>query len=84
MQREAYKEELTSIVKRNDILKHSALKKLNPYIDRGGLLRIGGQLKNALLDLRKKFAVIVPGHSHAAKLLVEHYHDRVKHQGCVY
>ncbi len=27
--------------------------------------------------------MIIPGRSHVAKLLVEHYHDRVKHQGRV-
>ncbi|CAM4658376.1 unnamed protein product [Leuciscus chuanchicus] len=84
VQRGAYQEELTCIAKRNDIPRHSALKKWNPYVDSRGLLRIGGRLKNATLDLQEKFPLIVPGRSHAAKLLVEYYHDRVKHQGRVF
>ncbi|KAK3542225.1 hypothetical protein QTP86_018786, partial [Hemibagrus guttatus] len=83
VQRRAYQEELTCIAKGNDIPMYSALRKLNPYIDSRGLLRIGGQLKNATLDLKEKFPLIIPGRSHAAKLLVEHYH-RVKHQGRVF
>ena len=84
VQREAYKEELACIAKGKDIPMNSALKKLNPYLDDKGILRIGGRLKHAALDFREKFPVIVPGCSHAAKLLVEHYHDRVKHQGRVF
>ncbi|KAK3506465.1 hypothetical protein QTP70_000933 [Hemibagrus guttatus] len=84
VQRRAYQEELTCIAKGNDIPRYSALRKLNPYIDSRGLLRIGGRLKNATLDLKEKFPLIIPGRSHAAKLLVEHYHDRVKHQGRVF
>lgn len=84
IQREAYQEELTCIAKKDDIPRHSALKKLNPYVDSRGLLRIGDRLKNATLDLQEKFPLIVPGRSHAAKLLVEYYHDRVKHQGRVF
>ncbi len=83
VQREAYKEELNCIVERNDIPRNSPLRKLSPYLDNGGLLRIGGRLKNATLDLNEKFPLIIPGRSHVAKLLVEHYHDRVKHQGRV-
>lgn len=83
MQREAYKEELACIAKEKEIPRNSILQKLNPYVDDGGLLRIGGRLKHTVLDFKEKFPVI-PGYSHVAKLLVEHYHDRVKHQGRVF
>ncbi|KAL0186268.1 hypothetical protein M9458_017938, partial [Cirrhinus mrigala] len=81
VQREAYKEELTCIVERDSIPENSPLTKLSPYLDDGGLLRLGGRLKNASLDLNEKFPLIIPGRSHVARLLVEHYHDRVKRQG---
>lgn len=35
-------------------------------------------------DLNKKFPLIIPSRSHVARLLVEHYHDRIKHQGCTF
>ncbi|KAL1258963.1 hypothetical protein QQF64_009540 [Cirrhinus molitorella] len=75
---------LTCIVKRNNISRNSPLKKLSPYLDNGELLRIGGQLKNATLDLNEKFHLIIPGRSHVARLLLKHYHDRVKHQGRIF
>lgn len=75
VQREAYEEELACIASGKDIPKNSVLKKLNPYLDDRGLLRIGGILKHAALDVKEKFAVIIPGSSYTAKLLVEHYHD---------
>ena len=84
VQKEAYKEELACIANGKEIPRNSTLKKLDPYLDAEGLLRIGGRLKHAALEYEEKFPVIVPGRSHAAKLLVNHYHERVKHQGRVF
>ncbi|KAI4871708.1 hypothetical protein NFI96_005782 [Prochilodus magdalenae] len=81
VQQEAYEEELDCIDKGKDMPKNSALIKLNPYQDDEGLLRIGGRLKHSALDFNEKFPVIIPGSSHVAKLLVEHFHSRVRHQG---
>ncbi len=62
------KKSLKCIVERNDIPRNSPLRKLSPYLDNGGLLRIGGRLKNATLDLNEKFPLIIPGRSHVAKI----------------
>lgn len=84
VQRETYSKEFTCLVAGKDISKDSSLRKLNPYVDEEGLLRIGGRLKHAVLDTNEKFPLIIPGRSHVATLVVRHYHDKVKHQGRVF
>ncbi|KAG5262246.1 hypothetical protein AALO_G00293800 [Alosa alosa] len=53
---------------------------LDPYMSEG-LLRVGGRLRHASLDTDIKHPIILPKHSHVTRLLVEHHHAEVKHQG---
>ncbi len=62
-------------------LKKSLLRKLNPFIDEDGLLRIGGRLTNADLPRDERHPVILPKTHHIATLIVRHYHEDVFHQG---
>ena len=84
VQRETYKEEFTCLAAGKTIPKTSPLRKLDPYTDEDGLLRIGGRLKHAALDTREQFPIVIPARSHIATLLVRHYHERVKHQGRIF
>ncbi|XP_019713518.1 uncharacterized protein LOC109508118, partial [Hippocampus comes] len=69
---------------RKSLTENTSLRKLDPYVDEDGLLRIGGRLKHAALDTNEQFPIIVPTRSHVATLLVRHYHEKVKHQGRVF
>lgn len=60
------------------------MKKLNPVLDDHGLLRIGGRLQHAPLEIQEKHPLIIPGHSHVPALLVNYYHEKVRHQGRVF
>ena len=60
---------------------HSAIYKLDPFIDNEGTLRVGGRLKNADLPSPIKHPVILPRGSHASSLIIRHFHERVGHQG---
>lgn len=62
----------------------SPLRKLNPYVDEDGLLRIGGRLNQSMLDAKEKLPPVIPGRSYIATLIVRHYHEKVKHQGRVF
>ena len=46
-----------------------------------GLLRTGGRLRHASMDPAVRNPIILPKQSHVTKLLVSHYHVKVKHQG---
>ncbi|XP_057694376.1 uncharacterized protein LOC130917223 [Corythoichthys intestinalis] len=57
------------------------LMKLNPVLDKDGLLRIGGRLSSAELNEDEKHPLIIPSSSHVATLLVRHFHEQSAHQG---
>lgn len=84
VQRETYNKEFTCLTAGKDIAKDSPLRRLSPCVDEDGLLRIGGRLEHSTLNTKEKFPFIIPGHSHLAKLLVRHYHEKVKHQGRIF
>ncbi|XP_061908363.1 uncharacterized protein LOC133653277 isoform X1 [Entelurus aequoreus] len=84
VQKETYRTELDCLAAGKNIPKDSPLRKLDPYMDEKGLLRIGGRLKHATLDIGEQFPIIIPAHNQIGKLLVRHYHQKVKHQGRVF
>lgn len=81
VQREVYAEEIKLIENVKKLPKGSALAKLSPVIDANGLLRVGGRLERAELTMEERHPVILPGSHHVTTLIVEHYHNEVKHQG---
>ncbi len=61
--------------------KASRLYRLNPFLDHKGILRVGGRLEHATLHPHVKHPVILTKTSHITKLLIDHYHQQVRHQG---
>ncbi|UYV69062.1 hypothetical protein LAZ67_6002216 [Cordylochernes scorpioides] len=59
----------------------SPLIKLNPFLDKGGLLRVGGRLNNALLSFDQKHPIILPKAHYNTQLVIRHYHERLLHAG---
>ncbi|KAK3730332.1 hypothetical protein QZH41_006955 [Actinostola sp. cb2023] len=59
----------------------SPLYKLDPYVDSGGILRVGGRLRRATLSDTSKFPAILPRKAHISTLIIKHYHERMQHQG---
>lgn len=84
VQKEAYQADVSCLERGKVIPKSSPLRKLNPILDDNRLLRIGGRLQHAPLEIEEKHPLITPGRSHVATLLINHYHERVKHQGRVF
>ena len=60
---------------------HSSISKLDPFIDKDGILRVGGRLKHADIPDQVKHPVILPKNSHITNLVVKCYHERINHQG---
>ena len=81
VQRAAFSEEYNALKEKRVIPKNSPLAKLNPTLDKNGLLRVGGRLTHAQLDSEERNPVILPGRHHISTLVIRHYHDQVKHQG---
>lgn len=83
-QSKAYQTEMSSLKQAMDIPKSSPLRKFDPFLDDTGLLRIGGRLHHSTLSAKEKHPLIVSGRSHIGTLLINYYHERVKHQGRVF
>ena len=69
--------------KRNNTVKlTSNLHKLDPFLDKDGLLRVGGRLKSSTSPFEIKHPLIVPKNSHVTVLLIRQFHHgKQHHQG---
>lgn len=51
------------------------------FLDVNGILRVGGRLKNALLDPEVKHPAIIPRDSSFSRLVIADFHERTLHGG---
>ena len=63
------------------VARTSSLYKLDPFIDRDGIMRVGGRLRQANVQDILKHPAILPKQSHITDLIICHHHERVSHQG---
>lgn len=70
-----------SRVHQRELKRKSDLLRLDPFIDKHGILRVGGRIKNASIDFGLKHPVIVPKDSHISHLIAKDCHESTKHQG---
>ncbi|XP_044585962.1 uncharacterized protein LOC123266000 [Cotesia glomerata] len=61
--------------------KNNSITKLTPFIDHQGVLRVGGRLKNALLDPEERHPVILPRQSPLTSILIDDSHRKMLHGG---
>ena len=80
-QREAYEEELERLTKKKPLKTSSSLAPLTPFIGADGLLRLGGRIKRAKLPYDTLHPPILPGRHPLARLIIEAFHNRLKHFG---
>ena len=75
--------EIKALKAGNLIQKGSKLYKLKVFLDKKGLLRIGGRLSNSKLDFELKYPIILPSpkESKITALIVAYFHKIVGHQG---
>ena len=58
--------------------------KLRPYLDREGMLRVGGRLENSTLAYQSKHQLLLPSKHPVTKLLIMDVHESVGHLGQEY
>lgn len=81
LQQEYYSDEIQKLQADVPLKKNSPLVKLNPQLDRYGILRVGGRLHESSLSFAEKHPIIVPNKAHISQLIVRHYHEKTAHQG---
>lgn len=68
------------MVERNLIVK-SNLKKLSPFLDKEGILRVGGRLDNANISFEQKHPIILPKDCNFTRVLIRNEHCALMHAG---
>lgn len=83
VQEEAFPDLIKNLKQENATIKtkDSKLCKLSPFLDKEGILRVGGRLNHATLHPFVKHPALLPKNSHISSLLVKHFHEKTQHQG---
>ncbi|XP_075167694.1 uncharacterized protein LOC142239814 [Haematobia irritans] len=78
-QRIHYPREYENLQDKKQINNKSHILTLNPFLDKEGLLRVGGRLQNAGLSYSERHPVIIPEKSDFAMLFVRYTHQILLH-----
>lgn len=83
VQEEAFTEDIKRFKLQKDgtLNKRNKLCQLIAFLDKNGVLRVGGQLSQSTFHHDIKHPAILQKKSHLSALIVKHYHERVYHQG---
>lgn len=76
-----FKEEIALLKKGKTLPRSNAMLRLTPFLDKFGLLRVGGRLHFAKLDPEAKHPPILPRSSSLTRLIIEDAHIRTLHGG---
>lgn len=76
-QQKYFSEDISCLLKGKAV--NSNLKGLNPFIDKQGLLRVGGRLQHAELSYAQKHQLILPKESRLTHLIIEYEHIKLLH-----
>lgn len=80
-QLEYFHAEMNTLKSSAEITKGSPLHKLNPFTDKGGILRASGRIKRSNMPYDTTHPVILHGKSVIVKLLASHAHRMLLHGG---
>ena len=73
--------ENATAINESNLKRNSSIYRLDPFLDLKGILRVGGRMKRAQLDVNAKHPVILPKKCHISNLVTRHCHEKVQHQG---
>lgn len=76
----AFSKEIRQL-KNNTELKKCRLQQLSPFLDRNGLLRVGGRLNNSYYAFNKCHPILIPSYNHVTDLIIRQYHFLHHHCG---
>ncbi|XP_063831773.1 uncharacterized protein LOC135080978 [Ostrinia nubilalis] len=81
IQKQEFTNEINNLELNNKVSTKSKLCELNPFLDKDGILRVGGRLRNAQINHEMKHPVIIPKNSRLAELIIDESHKLVFHGG---
>lgn len=59
----------------------SRFRTLNPFLDKDGLIRVGGRLSKSSLAESQKFPIVLPSNHRTTEMIFVHEHRRLLHIG---
>ncbi|XP_043271223.1 uncharacterized protein [Venturia canescens] len=74
-----FTEEISALSKNQTLSSSSNLIRWHPFLDKRGLLRVGGRLQNSGLSFEQRHPIILPAKSTFSRLLFEREHRRLLH-----
>ena len=80
VQHSYFLEEIEAL-KAGEILTNNELKRLDCFLDKTGILRVGGRLRFTSLYSALKHPVVLPKGAYVSELLIRDCHRSIKHQG---
>lgn len=78
VQENTFPEEIKQI-QRGQQVRNKSLRKLNPFLDGIGMLRVGGRLRHSSETFDKKHPILLPSNHLFTKLVITQYHERYLH-----
>ncbi|XP_076549197.1 uncharacterized protein LOC117611418 [Osmia lignaria lignaria] len=82
VQEETFHDELIELKRGEMVSKRSCLYSLSPFLDEGGLIRVGGRLVNAPIKYDKRHPIVLPAKHSFSDLVIRYEHIRLLHAGC--
>ncbi|XP_043466286.1 uncharacterized protein LOC122501086 [Leptopilina heterotoma] len=81
LQKQFFLREIKSLTNDESLHRSSSLTSLNPFLDKDGLLRVGGRLKNSTLSYNERYPIILPKSHHITILIIRFEHEINYHSG---
>ncbi|XP_052901615.1 uncharacterized protein LOC128309298 [Anopheles moucheti] len=80
-QQDEFTTELKQLTKGEAIAKQSPLRRLNPFLDEQGILRVGGRLKLSQLPYQSQHPIVLPKNHKFGELIAAYHHEKLMHGG---
>lgn len=80
-QQDGFAEEIKQLNKEKTVGKQSHIRRMSPFFDPEGVLRVGGRLNFALLPYQAKHPALLPTKHPFTRLVFEHFHRKLLHGG---
>ncbi|XP_076375571.1 uncharacterized protein LOC143258910 [Megalopta genalis] len=80
-QRECFAEEMQDLSQGRRVHRKSKLNTLDPFLDRDGVIRVGGRLKHADIPYSQQHPIVLPKSHHLTTLILRNEHLRSMHAG---
>ena len=69
--------EMTAVNAGNRVPRTSSIHQLDPFLDKDGVLRVGGRLVKS--NLSHELPVLVPKGCNISQLIIRYYHEKTAH-----